>query len=436
MESDVTRLQRNVGIGGAATMVGLLAIGLPLFLSIYADRTLADYFRTPQYYQFVTLVLFFGVSAFVRHRIGRIVQVASLLLAGLWNQMQSPPGSLTGVMIMGVGIILAAHYGFVAHGARAKMALIAVAMGASLLLQVAVWAESHPDRPLLIEFAYNSVAVLGLLTAYSLVIRDAAMSAARRRKELERDVSIRTEAYRQEVESRRVAEEAARTSAQEASRLAAERLDLLQEVQHRTKNSVQMTIALLESFDPNNPHDLDSIMNRVRAIGLVYDLVDSLEDLSSIPLEHYIERLVWYLQLSYHGREVCIRYEPGQSRTRSQLDATINLGMLLHEIVRTVVTYSLADEGGTITIRQETAAESVELVVTHGGCPLPAGIETDRTEGAADLLPAFLRRLHVGSTIERNATNHWRLSIPLEAIVKAAPGADVRKSAGPPHRAR
>ena len=416
MEPDVTRLQRSIGIGVVATMVGLLAIGLPLYLSLAPGRTLEGFLRTAQFYQFVVLIGLFGVSICLYNEISRVLQVMALLLFGSWNQMHGPQGSLTGLMVMGIGVILAAHYGFFHVQAPAKISVIAIVMALSMLLQVVIRAESEPHRPPALDFTYNSVAVLGLLAGYALVVRDASKSASRRRAELEREVRIRTEEYREEVQSRRNAETAAQESAEEARRLAAERLKLLQEVQHRTRNSIQMTLAMLESGD--RQVSVDSTINRIRAIGLVYDLIDASDDLSSIPLEQYVERLVWHLQLSYGDRSVHVLYEPGENRTRTQLDATINLGLLLHEIVQIVVSHSFADAGGTITITQKTDASAIELTILHGGHPLPTGIESDKTDCGTGLLPAFLQRLHIRSAIESGPTNEWRLSIPAEAIVK------------------
>jgi two-component sensor histidine kinase len=397
-------------------MAGLLAIGLPLYLSLGADRTIEGYLRTSQVSHFVILIGVFGVTIYLRHSISRVLQVVVLLVYGLWNQVQGALGSLSGLMVMGIGIILAAHYGYFHVRAAAKISLVALAMVLSILLQVFLWAVSEPHRPPVLDFAYTAVAVLGLLAGYSLVVRDAAMSAAHRRAELERELGIRTEEYRNEVRSRQDAEEAAEVSAEESRKLAAERLALLQEVQHRAKNSIQMTLALLESGDPRSPSD--STINRVRAIGLVYDLVDASEDLSSIQLEQYIERLVWYLQLSYDNHLVGITYEPDGNCTRSQLDATINLGLLIHEIVQIVVSCSFADAGGTITIAQKTDLDAIELLISHGGQPLPAGIESDTTDCGTGLLSAFLQRLHIRSAIVCGPPNEWRLTIPAEAIVK------------------
>ena len=421
MKSTVSGLQRSVGIGGSITFLFLLCLGFPIYLSLNPDGTLATFVVDPLAAELVILAAFFAATGLIRHIAARAGQVVALCVFGLIILAGADVDSLTGLLIIGVGVILAAQYGYFRAFSRLKIGAVALALLIALLIQAArYWAAAGVSQTIL-AFLYNATAVLGLLTAYIIVWRDATTEIASRQAQLEAAVQERTSELSREMAARLAAEQASRKAASRAEQLASERLSLLQEVHHRARNSLQMTLTLLDAMDASSPESHDMTVDRVRAIGLVYDLVDSSEDLSSISMEDYLESLVAHLRMAETASTLQIWFQPTAS-IRSRLEPTVNLGLMVIEIIR-VAKLTLTENDNTIVVAEALSDESVVIEVSHGGRPVPPDIDDGSGDAATrSLFAAFVQRLHVDLTINRDELNTWSLRIPLNVLTFSGSG--------------
>jgi two-component sensor histidine kinase len=408
-----------MGIGGAATFLALLLVAVPLYTQTAEERDLLSFLSNPMTVFFLAVAGVFVLSSFFDTVIARVAQTLMLIAFGVVTLALADAGSLTGIAVAGVGIILAAHYGFFQTSATPKIALTVISVLGGLLAQAIREAADLSPTYTALEFAYNSIGVLGLTLAYALVLRDAASAAAQRQAELEQAVRDRTAELTKEVEARKVAETDSRRSAEAARALAAERLELLREVHHRAKNSLQMTLTLLEAFDPKSPYDKPATVSRVRAIGLVYDLIDESEDLSAIRLEEYLQNLLSYIQMGYSMMPLQVVYESQDAEHRTRLEPTINLGLMIHEMIHIAQVHVFGGEPGLIRIVQNSTEETITLHVQYNGTPLPEAVDPDigRTD-AIGLLPAFAERLHARVALDREHGNDWSVEIPKSSIVR------------------
>ncbi|MFW5684375.1 MAG: histidine kinase dimerization/phosphoacceptor domain -containing protein, partial [Spirochaetota bacterium] len=369
MRSRVPSLQRNIGLGGAATFLALLVIGYFVY-TVSGFGTFADFIGLHLAIELLALSLLFTLTAVIPSSVARVLQVAVLLVFGLYTLVMADLGSIAGIPIGGVGAILAAHYGYFQRRAKLKGALLMSLAFVAIALQIYRFRGELVIGQSLLGFAYSATAVLGLAFAYVLVLRDAARDAANRQSLLEQAVAERTESLRFEIDSRKIAEENERLAAAEAKRLAAERLELLREVHHRANNSLQMAISLVESMNPGSRDDQSITVNRIRAIGLVYDIIDSARDLNSIELEEYLESLYSYLQMSRPEAPVMVLYDPAGSH-RARLEAPISLGLMMNEIFQLACEYSFPRRPGAIEVRQSETDSHYTFEVVHSGERLP-----------------------------------------------------------------
>lgn len=416
MNTTPSSLQRTVGIGGSATLLGLLVLGYPIYLSLRPQGSFAGFLQDDTTIVLFAVLVVFAMSAAIRHRTARIAQVLVLILFGYLTLASAVLGALTGLAIASVGVMLAAHYGYLRNQTRIK----AVAIVFGTLLSLAIQAASRSSADGLswtaLQFSYNAVGVLGLAASYLVVLRDAAASASRRQAALQQAVDDRTQALSREVESRKRAEELANRSAETAEQLAVERLELLREVHHRAKNSLQMTLTLLEMSDYDSPEATVATINRVRAIGLVYDLVDSAVDLSSISLEEYTERLASHIQMSAEYGPVMIDMSLGGDH-RTRIEPTINFGLMVHEVVSLICRHAYELQPGTIRLSQVREEEYLRLDISHRGKELPPSVEPNDALGSdLGLLPALLERLHCQATLSRGDTTTWSFRLPVSVM--------------------
>jgi two-component sensor histidine kinase len=170
-----------------------------------------------------------------------------------------------------------------------------------------------------------------------------------------------------------------------------------------------MALTLVEQMECD---ERDGTLARIRAIGLVYDMVEGQENLSVIALGEYLQSLSSSLSMLYGATPVSIRFA-ADGTLEAGLDSTVNTGLMLVELVDLARRHSFSAEGGEISVSQKLGEEMVELVVTHAGGRLPDSVDpgADRffTTG---LLPAFFERLQVSATLERGGANEWTLTMP------------------------
>jgi two-component sensor histidine kinase len=420
MKAARPRLQRDVGIGGFVTFLALLVGGFPMYLRLDGDRTLGTFVSEPLMIQLTVVCALFLASIFLSHRFARHLQVWLLLVYGMLTLSTADLDSLTGLLIVGVGVILAAQYGFFRTRPGLKLAVTTAAILGALLVQALRYWSDHSLSLSLLGFAYNAIAVLGLTSAYVIVLRDATSQVASRQTELELAVDTRTAELSTQVQARLEAEAAARESAAQAQALAQQRLQLLQEVHHRARNSLQMTLALLESMDPDSASasSMTETINRVRAIGLVYDLVDAEEDISSISLENYLENLCSYAQMGTEQSPLAIRFETSRA-TYCRLEPAVSLGLLLIELMALLRQIRHSTHGATIVITERASTEAVELNLRlvdslTGRRREPLAVD----QGSSGMVPALMERLHATLKSDDDSDSKWTLSIPRNVIVR------------------
>jgi len=162
---------------------------------------------------------------------------------------------------------------------------------------------------------------------------------------------------------------------------------LLQELYHRTKNNMQVIIAMLSlqaaySKDETYRKNARTMENRILSMSLVQEKLYHLKHLSRIDLREYIDDLVNLFSSSYKLRPGDVTFTLGGKPVPISIDAAVPCGLVLNELVSNSLQHAFVDgRKGRISIDAERTPEDlIVLSYADNGIGLPAGFGTGSHE--------------------------------------------------------
>jgi len=229
------------------------------------------------------------------------------------------------------------------------------------------------------------------------VVGGAAYGAARYTREL-RDTRDEVNALNSDLEQR----VATRTKDLVKARDRAE--VLLSEVNHRVANSLALVSSLvnLQSKavgDRASKEALAETQDRIFAISLVHRRLYGSSDVRSVDLKEYLSGLLDHLRTSMrsqaHGLSLSYHIEPIELET----DTSINLGVVVTELVTNAFKYAYPDGVGEIRARLgKLPGEQAELVVEDDGIGKVEGTPAKGTGVGSRIINAMC--ISLGARIE------------------------------------
>ena len=177
------------------------------------------------------------------------------------------------------------------------------------------------------------------------------------------------------------ARDRAEAAASEAAGRAARRLMLLQELQHRAKNNLQLVISMLaresralKNGSPLAAERFGRIMERVSAVAIAHDRLSGGVEAGDGPgaatdLAGYLRALCSSLELSLGGRLVI---EADLERCPLPFDRAVAAGLIVNELVTNAAKYAYPEgqNGGLVRVGLHTDPARAEAVlsVSDDGC--------------------------------------------------------------------
>jgi two-component sensor histidine kinase len=176
----------------------------------------------------------------------------------------------------------------------------------------------------------------------------------------------------------------------------AEKETLLRELHHRTKNNMQVIIALLElqaSYfeDQRLKEAFEETRNRIRSMALVHEKLYQAHDLSHINLKEYIGELAQLLLASYKISSNHVSLVLDIEEVQVLIDTAIPCGLILNELISNSLKYAFPeDRYGEIRIQLYGAPDGeIYLNISDNGVGMPTGFDA-RTSGRLGLQNVFL----------------------------------------------
>lgn len=145
---------------------------------------------------------------------------------------------------------------------------------------------------------------------------------------------------------------------------------LLREVHHRVKNNFQIISSLinLQLSEIQDPAPLLDLQSRVQSMALVHELLYESEDITSIDMRRYIERLTSSILDSYHAAG--IELNVSAKDVTLPIETAVPLGLIINELITNSVKYAFS-EGGEITVELESEGNDFTLTISDNGVGFP-----------------------------------------------------------------
>ncbi len=143
-----------------------------------------------------------------------------------------------------------------------------------------------------------------------------------------------------------------------------EKTVLLQEIQHRTKNNMNVIIALLnmqsrESNIPELQKAFQVTQERIAAMSLVYDQLQQNDNMAAIDLNHYLQSLIQKLSVYIAADSDRIKLVCKSDQINLPLTQAVPIGIIMNEIITNAIKYAFPDEtSGSIIITARLKGES------------------------------------------------------------------------------
>ncbi|MBZ2172425.1 sensor histidine kinase [Nitratidesulfovibrio sp. SRB-5] len=176
----------------------------------------------------------------------------------------------------------------------------------------------------------------------------------------------------EDVTARRTAEEGIRASLREKE-------ILLREVHHRVKNNLQLIVSLLnlQAAYADGAADRERFIesrNRVASMALAHEELYRANDLASVNVADYVERLARKLAQSSVDAEVELALD--LPPLFLPVSAAIPCGLILNELVTNAIKHAFPGrDAGRIAIAARRHGRQVEVRVSDDGAGLPEGFD-------------------------------------------------------------
>ncbi len=208
---------------------------------------------------------------------------------------------------------------------------------------------------------------------------------------------------------------------QHLERALQEKTLLIQELYHRTKNNMQLIIALLgiqNSFfqDAKLQSVLVGTQNRIHSMALVHEKLYESGDLININLAEYIRDLVLLLAGNLELDSSRIKYHFNLEEVNVTLDTAIPCGLLLQEIISNSFVHAFPGKrSGILSVSLNFTPEKlIHLEINDDGVGFPSSVDLNKKNDFGIFTIFNIGEHQLNGTVKVKTDNgvNWSISFP------------------------
>ncbi|MEP5610744.1 MAG: tetratricopeptide repeat protein [Cyclobacteriaceae bacterium] len=190
---------------------------------------------------------------------------------------------------------------------------------------------------------------------------------------------------------------------------------LIKEIHHRVKNNLQIVSSILglqqrRTENKETKSALDNTKSRVGVMGLIHEHLYKTDDIALVSLDQYVPDLVDRLCSSLHdGNEINVEYDILSEKI--DLDATIYIGLITHEVVVNAIKYAFSNNPNPyLRIEIHLNKEGVVINFTDNG----PGMQESMDGFGWTIIQSIVKNME--GTIDRSNSDGFDLTIMLKNI--------------------
>lgn len=186
-----------------------------------------------------------------------------------------------------------------------------------------------------------------------------------------------------------------------------EKTTLLAEIHHRVKNNLAIVSGLLELQkgevdDERLSAIFDQSINRIISIAMVHELMYNTQDLSSVNVHSYLEKLVPAISATMQNRIQNVEFDIDIEEYRLNINQAIPLGLLLNELITNSFKYAFNGRSeNRISIHLRSTVDDIKVRYHDNGGGFPEDIDFNVPKNLGlNLIHAQLQQLDADFEID------------------------------------
>jgi PAS domain S-box-containing protein len=203
---------------------------------------------------------------------------------------------------------------------------------------------------------------------------------------------------------------------------------LLREIHHRVKNNLQIISSLLylQSDHVSDPEALSMFLesrNRISSMALVHEELYRSDDLSSVNLREYANKLVPRLTAAFSSGKG-LRCLVDSDETALVIDQAIPFGLIVNELVTNAAKHAFpGNTSGTVSLTIRRVDGTLHATVSDDGVGLPPDFDPSGTTTLGmQLVVQLTRQLRGELTHGTSHGTSFTLSFPVKEAPSHGPG--------------
>jgi two-component sensor histidine kinase len=195
---------------------------------------------------------------------------------------------------------------------------------------------------------------------------------------------------------------------------------LLKEIHHRVKNNLQVISSLLNLQSKNiiDESALAAIRDgrdRVKSMALIHQNLYRDDDLTTVDVRDYIDKLTQSLFYSYNINKDRVHLTTHIDELQLDVDVVVPLGLILNELISNALKYAFeqVEYGGMLRVSLTREFDQLVLQVQDNGKGLPESMNMDKPASMGyQLIKSLSQKLKATISIESNKGTLAKMIIP------------------------